>query len=328
MSANLTKASEVQNAMTKSAASIPPNAHRNTSSKGNTKQAVLAPEAEHHEDETDNNPYKLEGLDRVVAILDLLGESDSSLSLAEICHRMELRKSTAHRALMALERTGLIERAPANRYRLGLKLYDMGSRAVEQIDLRARIHPHLRKLALRVGEIVHLGVLHKTRVVYIDKIEPINRRVCISSRTGTSNPVYSTSLGKAILAFLPQEEVARTIANIRFTSFTAKTLSSADELLSALERVRRRGYAVDDEEMEIGTRCVGAPILDANGRAIAALSVSGSSLRLAAHCVPRIAEHVMHCCQEVSSLLGSTVRTSPRPIPIRAGSHAAAAFKP
>ena len=218
---------------------------------------------------------------------------------------------------MALERTGLIERAPANRYRLGLKLYDMGSRAVEQIDLRSRIHPHLRKLALRVGETVHLGVLHKTRVVYIDKIEPINRRVCISSRTGTSNPVYSTSLGKAILAYLPEEEAARIISAIRFTSFTAKTLSSAEELWSALERVRRRGYAVDDEEMEIGTRCVGAPILDANGRAIAALSVSGSSLRLAAHCVPKIAEHVMHCCQEVSSFLDSTIRTSPHPIPIR-----------
>src|ERR1700761_8117789 len=149
----------------------------------------------------------------------------------------------------------------------------MGSRAVEQIDLRSRVHPYLRKLALRVGETVHLGVLHKTRVVYIDKVEPINRRVCISSRTGTSNPVYSTSLGKAILAYLPAEEVAKTIAKVQFAAFTNKTLTSSDELLEALERVRRRGYAVDDEEMEIGTRCVGAPILDAAGHPIAAVSI-------------------------------------------------------
>lgn len=249
------------------------------------------------------DPYRLEGLDRVVAILDLLGASDHSMSLAEICQQMELRKSTAHRALMALERTGLIERAPANRYRLGLKLYDMGSRAVEQIDLRAWIHPHLRKLALRVGETVHLGVLHRTRVVYIDKIEPINRRVCISSRTGTSNPVYSTSLGKAILAFTPAEEVAKTLQGVEFTCFTSKTLSSRKELLDALERVRRRGYSIDDEEMEIGTRCVGAPILDETGRAIAAVSVSGSTARLAAHCVPSIAEHVVRCAHEVSIAL-------------------------
>jgi DNA-binding IclR family transcriptional regulator len=249
------------------------------------------------------DPYQLQGLDRVVAILDLLGASDNSLSLAEICQRMALHKSTAHRALMALERTGMIERAPASRYRLGLKLYDMGSRAVEQIDLRSRVHPHLRKLALRVGETVHLGVLHKTRVVYINKIEPINRRVCISSRTGTSNPVYSTSLGKAILAYMPAEDVAKTISKIQFNAFTSKTLTSPAELLDALERVRRRGYAVDDEEMEIGTRCVGAAIRDANGQPIAAVSVSGSAIRLAAHCVPAIAQHVMHCCQEIASLL-------------------------
>jgi DNA-binding IclR family transcriptional regulator len=255
------------------------------------------------EPEQDADPYQLQGLDRVVAILDLLGASDDCLSLADICQRMDLRKSTAHRALMALERTGMIERAPGNRYRLGLKLYDMGNRAVEQIDLRSRMHPYLRKLALGVNETVHLGVLHKTRVVYLDKIEPINRRVCISSRTGTSNPVYSTSLGKAILAHLAPEETASIVAKINFNAFTSKTLTSKQELLDALERVRRRGYAVDDEEMEIGTRCVGAAVLDRTGRAIAAVSVSGSSLRLAAHCVPAIAEHVLRCCREISSAL-------------------------
>jgi DNA-binding IclR family transcriptional regulator len=263
--------------------------------------AGLEREAEREDLETTGSPYKLEGLDRVVAILDLLGESDSSLSLAEICRQMSLRKSTAHRALMALERTGLIERAPAHRYRLGLKLYDMGNRAVEQIDLRARIHPYLRKLALRVGHTVHLGVLHKTRVVYIDKIEPINRHVCISSRTGTSNPVYCTSLGKAILAFRPPEEIARTIAAVRFVSFTSKTLGTPEELMGALERVRRRGFSVDDEEMELGTRCVGAPVFDAGKGVVAAVSVSGPASRLTAHCVPIIAEHLIRCCQEISS---------------------------
>jgi len=251
----------------------------------------------------DGDRYKLEGLDRIVAIMDLLGESNDCLSLAEICKRMELRKSTAHRALMALEHTGLIERAPGNRYRLGLKLYDMGNRAVEQVDLRSRVYPYLRRLALRLGETVHLGVLHGARVVYLDKVEAVNRRVCISSRTGTSNPVYSTSMGKAILAWLPHEEALKVIAGIQFKPFTAKTITSKEELLSALERVRRRGYAIDDEEMEIGTRCVGAPILDSDGRPIAAMSVSGSASRLAAHCVPGIAAHVLRCAKEISSAL-------------------------
>ncbi|HEY6490925.1 MAG: IclR family transcriptional regulator [Terracidiphilus sp.] len=264
-------------------------------------------------DTKDGDPYKLQGLDRVVAILDLLGASDNSLSLAEICQRMELRKSTAHRALMALERTGLIERAPANRYRLGLKLYDMGSRAIEQVDLRAGARPHLRKLALRVGETVHLGVLHKTRVVYVDKVEPINRRVCLSSRTGTSNPVYCTSMGKAMLAFLPIEEAERVIAAVQFQTFTTKTIDSREELRGSLERIRRRGYAIDDEELEVGTRCMGAPIVDEAGRAIAAVSVSGAASRLVAHCVPGIAEHVMRCAQVISATLAAHKSKSTRP---------------
>ena len=106
-----------------------------------------------------------------------------------------------------------------------------------------------------------------------------------------------------MLAFLPAEEAARIIANIQFNTFTTKTLSSQEELQGALERVRRRGYAIDDEELEVGTRCVGAPIVDETGRAVAAMSVSGSASRLAAHCVAGIAEHVVRCAKEASAEL-------------------------
>jgi DNA-binding IclR family transcriptional regulator len=119
-------------------------------------------------------------------------------------------------------------------------------------------------------------------------------------------------LGKAILACLPADEAAQIVSGVHFTSFTSKTLSSQEELFEALERVRRRGYAVDDEEMEIGTRCVGAPILDGTGRPIAAVSVSGSATRLAAHCVPSIAQHVMRCAQEISATLSGAHGASAR----------------
>jgi DNA-binding IclR family transcriptional regulator len=118
-----------------------------------------------------------------------------------------------------------------------------------------------------------------------------------------------------MLAFLPAEEAARIIANIQFNTFTAKTLSSQEELRSALERVRRRGYAIDDEELEVGTRCVGAPIVDEAGRAIAAMSVSGASARLAAHCVPGIAKHVTRCAKEASAELAAHKLTTPRVYP-------------
>jgi DNA-binding IclR family transcriptional regulator len=248
-------------------------------------------------------PYQLHGLERAVSVLEVLSESDVPLSLAEICSRMGLHKSTAHRVLMVLERSALIERTQENRFRLGLKLYELGNRAVEQIDLRARVYPFFRRLAMQVGETVHLSVLQKTSVVYLDKVEP-NRRVCMSSKIGTSNPVYCTSMGKAMLAFQPEETIEQIVAKIRFVRFTQKTLCSREKLLKYLETVRRRGYAIDDEEIEVGVRCVGAPILNQNHYAIAAVSVSGPSSRITAQRVPAIAEHVLTCCREISASLG------------------------
>ena len=248
-------------------------------------------------------PYQLHSLDRAVAVLEMLGESDTPLSLAEVCQRMGLHKSTAHRSLMVLERSALIERTPENRYRLGLKLYELGNRAVEQIDMRTRVHPFFRRLASQVGETVHLGVLQKASVVYLDKIEP-NRRVCISSKTGTSNPVYCTSMGKAMLAFQPPQAIEQIVSTIHFVRYTPKTLGSKEALLKALERVRRRGYAIDDQEIEVGVRCIGAPIFDEKHRAIAAVSVSGPTSRITAQSMPEIAERLLLCCREISASLG------------------------
>ena len=253
------------------------------------------------------DPYQLQGLDRVVAILDLLGASDNSLSLAEICQRMGLHKSTAHRALMALERTGMIERAPASRYRLGLKLYDMGSRAVEQIDLRSRVHPHLRKLALRVGETVHLGVLHKTRVVYIDKVEPMIPIGGSASapRTGTSEiPSTALLLWQGDTGLSPcgggRKDCCENSIQRIYLEDTCVSRRTSREHWNA--------YGVADtrstmKRWKSARAVVGASILDAAGRPIAAVSISGSATRLAAHCVPAIAQHVIRCSQEISSAL-------------------------
>lgn len=171
--------------------------------------------------------------------------------------------------------------------------------------------PYFRRLAVQVGETVHLSVLQKTSIVYLDKVEP-NRRVCISSKTGTSNPVYCTSMGKAMLAFQPPEVINQIVSKIRFVRYTPKTLTSSDALLKALERVRRRGYAIDDQEIEVGVRCIGAPIFDEKRNAIAAVSVSGPASRITAPTMPEIAEHLLHCCRDISVSLGSHAKKRPR----------------
>jgi len=250
-----------------------------------------------------DGPYQLHGLERAVSVLETLSQSEAPLGLAEICHCVNLHKSTAHRALMVLERSALIERTPENRFRLGLKLYELGNRAVEQIDLRARVYPFFRRLAMDAHETVHLGVLQKTSVVYLDKVEP-NRRVCMSSKIGSSNPVYCASLGKAMLAFQPEETIEKIVSSIRFTRYTPNTLCSREKLVEHLGTVRRRGYAIDDEEIELGVRCIGAPILNEDGWAIAAVSVSGPTSRITPQHARGLAQRVLTCCREISHSLG------------------------
>lgn len=249
-----------------------------------------------------DGPYQLHSLDRAVSVLEILSQSDTPLSLAEICQRMGLHKSTAHRSLMVLERSALIERTVENRFRLGLRLHELGNRAVEQNDLPARVHPFSRRLSAQVGETVHLSILENTSIVYLDKMEP-EHRVRMACRVGITNPVYCTSMGKAMLAFQPEKSMEQVISKIRFTAFTHKTLRSREALLKSLERVRRRGYAIDDEEIEVGVRCIGAPIFNEHHRPIAAMSISGPSSRITAQSVPEIAGQLLRCCREISASL-------------------------
>lgn len=258
-----------------------------------------------------DGPYRLQSLGRAVSILELLGESRVPLSLAEISRRIHLHKSTVHRALIVLERSMLLERTPENTFRLGLKLFDLGNRAVEQMELRTRLEPYARRLSARLGETVHVGVLQKTSVVYLDRTGPGNR-VCGGSNTGKSNPAYCTSLGKAIMAWLPRDTMMKLIDQITFVRFTEKTICSREELLEALGRVRQRGYSIDDEEIETGVRCIGAPVFDDRGAPVAALSVSCMSSRIRPFQVPVIARTLMRCCTTVSGSLKFHNRINPQ----------------
>ncbi len=116
--------------------------------------------------------YKVQALDRAFAVLDLLGESETPLGLAQVASSLQLHKSTAHRFLMVLERHHMVERTDNGKFRLGLRLFDFGNRAIEQYDLRDRAQPHLRRLVAETEETAHLCILEQARVIYIDKIEP------------------------------------------------------------------------------------------------------------------------------------------------------------
>src|ERR1700685_4165380 len=251
--------------------------------------------------------YKLQALDRAFAVLDLLSSSSAPMGLAEIAAALELHKSTAHRFLMVLERHRIVERTPVGKFRLGLRLCDFGSRAIEQFDLRERAQLHLKTLVAEVEETAHLCVMEKTHMVYIDKQEP-ERSIRMISRVGASSPIYCTAVGKAILATMPRARVEEMLPQLDTRRFTRRTITSREALLEELERTKRRGYAVDDEEREEGVRCAGVAILNARGEAIAALSVSGPSFRMTMQKIPRIVCELMTCAQGIQQDLSCTPR--------------------
>jgi IclR family transcriptional regulator, KDG regulon repressor len=256
-------------------------------------------------DATPQGTYKVQALDRAFAVLDLLGESETPLGLAQVASSLQLHKSTAHRFLMVLERHHMVERTTNGKFRLGLRLFDFGNRAIEQYDLRERAQPHLKRLVSETEETAHLCVLEQARVIYIDKIEPA-RSVRMITRIGSSNPVHCTSVGKAILAFLPEERINDILRRTKFEKFTQRTIASAEALRTEIEKTRRRGYAVDDEEFEEGLRCIAVPLLDAQRLPVGAVSVSGPSFRVTAQKLPSIANHLVHCVRGISADMGFT----------------------
>jgi DNA-binding IclR family transcriptional regulator len=243
-------------------------------------------------------------LDRALAVLEILSQDGPDLSLAQISEKLKLHKSTAHRLTMVLERYKLIEKnSISGRYRLGLKLFELGTKAVSQLDLRERARPFLERVVLETGETVHLCIMDDTEVVYLDKVEPA-RSVRMASSVGRRNPAYCTAVGKAMMAHLSDAEVEAIVRKQGLKPLTGNTISTLYELKAELGKIRKRGYAIDDEENEEGVRCVGCVVQDHVGEPVAAISISGPAFRVTKEKVEHLAKPVVAAAGSLSHTLG------------------------
>jgi len=255
-------------------------------------------------DKTKDSPYQVQVLDRALGILSVLSQEGPELGPAELSVRLDLHKSTIHRLLMVLERHRLIERkSQTGKYRLGMKLFELGSKAVAQLDLRERVRPYLERLVLETGETAHVCILDGGKMLSVANVES-PRTLRTPSTVGRRTPLHCTAVGKALLAFLPEGEVDGLIAECELTAFTHRTITTPARFKAELRRVRERGYAMDDEEIEDGLRCIGAPVMDYSGKAVAAMSIAGPSFRLIKERIPRVANCVMAAASELSIELG------------------------
>lgn len=247
--------------------------------------------------------YTITALQRGLQLLTLFLGSERGLTASEVGKRSGLPVSTVHRFLANLEASGFLNCSEEGIYHLGVVCFGLGHAALAQLDIRRLSAPYLRELNQVTRETIHLTVRHGTTAVYVDKLdspEPVR----IYSRIGASVPLYSSAVGKVMLAYMQPHERDSLLAQVQFKRFTPNTIGSMQELLTYLQKVRRQGFAYDLEENELHIRCIAAPIWDHTGAVNAALSITGPTVRMSNSRLRELSPLVREAGLHISSELG------------------------
>lgn len=199
--------------------------------------------------------------------------NDAELGISEIAERMDLSKSTTYGLINTLTVFGYLEQTENKKYRLGLKLFELGNLVQSRMDIRMEAKPYCQLLADKYRTTVHLATFSEGEIIYIDKVDN-NSSVVVYSQIGKRAPMYCTGVGKAILAFLPEEYVEKYVASTSLLPVTEHTITTREKLLEELSEIRERGYAVDNEEIEPGLHCIAAPIFNHKRQPRMAISLS------------------------------------------------------
>lgn len=240
---------------------------------------------------------------KTFAILDAIGQY-GPVGISALAQRLDMSKTTVHRLLQTLRGLGYVEQeSDTERYRLTIRLFQLGAQALENVDLVREADKEMRQIAQQTRETVHLGAFDEDSIIYIHKIDA-DYGLRMQSRIGRRNPLYSTAIGKVLLAWRSPEEAREILTRVEFKKLTARTLTSAEAVLNILPSVRRQGYGEDDEEQEEGLRCLAVPIFDRLGFVAAGLSISFPSIRCSADTRTHYIEMLKQAGAAASTRLG------------------------
>jgi len=245
----------------------------------------------------------LKSLAKVVAILDCFSEYDRKLSVSELAKRLDLPRPTVHRIMRTMRDLGMVEQErERDQYRLGMKLFELGTTVLASMDLHREAKDSVEALTRASGQTVHLSVFDGKSSTVINRTDPDGRRVN-TLIVLESSPAHATASGKVALAFQPAAAIDRFLAR-KLVRLAPNTICDPDLLKAELTKIRRTGYALDDEELTPGTSCVAAPIRNSQGSVFAAISVSGDTEKVSGDRIPAFAELVTHHANTVSLRLG------------------------
>ena len=240
---------------------------------------------------------------KMMAIVDCFSTLDRKLSAADIAKKAAMPRPTAHRILRTMRDLGLVEQEhERDQYRLGMKFFEIGTTVLANMDLHREAKSHVESLTRVTGEVVHLSVFDGMSSTVINRTDPEGNRVN-TQFVLDSSPAHATASGKVALAFQSESSIEHFLS-LGLRRLTTNTIIDPEALRKELKAIRRNGYAVDNEELTPGTKCVAAPIRSASGRVIGAISVSGPVRRFTTERVSAFAEIVKQYAEPISAQLG------------------------
>jgi len=246
----------------------------------------------------------VQSVERALRLLELLAEDGGEVSLTEIAERLQWPKSTVYGILTTLRDYRFVDQSTQNgRYRLGIRLFEFGHRVARNWDIREIALPVMQKLNKLLGEMVQLATEDSGEVFYIEKIDSTHI-IRIVSDIGVRLPMHCSALGKAMLAHRSQSEIRRILGRNGLRRMTLNTITDPAKMEVELAKVKRLGYAVDDQEIMEGLRCVAAPIRNKNGEVQYAVSISGLAERLSGEYLENVKKAVIEAAAEISRLMG------------------------
>jgi len=250
--------------------------------------------------------YKIEALARGLEILSFFTAKNPSLNLTEIVTATQLTKSTAFRMVSTLELLGYLERDPVTRYyRPGLKVLHLGFGALNSLEISQIAQPYLKSLSNETGETTNMTIRDGADIIYVAR-NPSRHIISVNTQRGSRLPAYCTSMGKALLSDLSWQELFDLLGEGPYPKQGPNTITSFDALVSELERVRRQGFAINDEELAVGLRSVAAPIRDPGKKVIAAINISVAGSRITRQELEsRLVPKIVDTARQISSSLGA-----------------------
>jgi DNA-binding IclR family transcriptional regulator len=246
----------------------------------------------------DKNPIQVS--ERLNQVFEALADN-GSLHLKDLCSLVGLNKSTVHRLLESLICLGYVRKnAESGCYELSFKIVEISQRLLDRMDMGDEIRPYLKKLAKATGETVHLVIQDGTNAVYIEKVESFENSIHMASRIGSKVPLYCSGVGKAICAELTDDKLISLWMQSDIAPLTENTITDYAVFTEKIAEIRKNGYAVDDEENEIGVRCIAAalPLRGQTGRY--AFSIAAPANRITDDRIPNLAEKVLQIKKEIS----------------------------